>query len=475
MASLKKNFGYQIAYQILTVILPLITSPYLSRVIGSKGIGEYSFSYSVVYYFSLFVLLGVNNHGTRIIAKVREEKRQLSIEFWSVYFIQLFMGICTFLIYYVLCIFSNGDNLLAKIQILYLVSAVIDINWFFFGIENFKVTVIRNFIIKLSTVLLIFFCVKSPNDVWIYTFIMALSFLISQILLWPFLLRAISFIPLTEINIKKHIKPMLILFIPVVATSIFKYMDKIMLGIMCNKSELGLYDNSEKIMSIPLSLIVALGTVMLPRISNMISQNKKKEINQYMYFSMICSMTASCALAFGLAAIGPTFAPFFWGNEFEQCGMLIRYIAVTIIFISWANVLRTQYLIPAEKDSIFVKATIYGAVINFVINYTLITPLGALGTVIGTVVAEFIVAFYQTIKCVKNIPIKKYLIDCFPFLIIGTVMYFVVILVSRVPINIFLLLILEIVTGGSVYVTLCYVYIRMVKKITIRNLIQIIN
>lgn len=475
VASLKKNFAYQTAYQLLIILLPFITSPYLSRVIGAQGLGEYSYSYSVAYYFSLFILLGINNHGTREIAKVKNDLKKRSEVFLSLYCIQAIMGIIVFLLYYFTQVYGNDDALLSKIQLLYVLSAFLDINWFFFGLEKFKITVTRNFVVKLMSVICIFVFVKDVNDTAVYTTIMAFGLLGSQILLWPFVLKEIKPTLVKKELVLANVKPLLILFIPVVAASIFKYMDKIMLGYMCSKVELAFYDNSEKIMSIPTGLITAVGTVMLPRISSLMNDNDDAKVKTYIRNSLIGSMMAASALAFGLAAIAPTFAPWFWGENFAECGTLIAMISVTVLFLSWANIFRTQYLIPNGMDTVFVKATIYGAIINFVINLMLIKPLGAKGTVIGTVVAEFIVAFYQTIKCRKMLPVRDYFKDSLPYIVMGIFMYGVVYSISRLEINSTLLLIIEILCGATVYSTMCIVYLLKIKKIKLETLVSIVR
>lgn len=472
MTSLKKNFAYQTAYQLLIIILPFITSPYLSRVIGAQGLGEYSYSYSIAYYFSLFILLGINNHGTRKIAKVKNDVNKKSEVFVSLYCIQAIMGIIVICLYLLIQVWNNHDNLLSKIQLLYVVSAFFDINWFFFGLEKFKITVTRNFVIKLLSAVCIFVFVKDSGDTAIYTTIMSLSFLLSQLLLWPFVFKEIKFTRVSKQSVMSNIKPMLILFIPVVAASIFKYMDKIMLGYMCSKTELGFYDNSEKIISIPTGFITAIGTVMLPRISSLLIDNNDAKIKYYIKKSLIASMAMASALSFGIAAVAPTFAPWFWGEEFTKSGTLITMLSVTVIFLSWANVFRTQYLIPNDMDQVFLNATIYGAIINLIINAVFIKRLGAVGAVIGTVAAEFVVAYYQTVKCKDFLPIKEYLKETIPYIFMGLIMFCTIFMISKLDVNNTLLLLMEIIGGALCYCVLCVIYLSKVKKIELTKIIS---
>lgn len=476
MVNLKKNFAYQIAYQILTIIFPLITSPYLSRVLGPEGLGEYSYTYSIAYYFSLFILLGVNNYGTREIAKVKDNTKERTAVFWSIYYVQFGAGIIIVTLYILTQMIFRQDSTLASVQLLYVLSAVLDINWLFFGLERFKVTVTRNCIVKIITVLAIFIFVQNNGDTTIYAVIMALGFLLSQLALWPFVKSVIVFKKIDRSTIVANIKPLLVLFVPVIAVSLFKYMDKIMLGAMYSKRELGLYDNTEKIMSIPTSVITAVGTVMLPRISYLIDKtDSESKIMKYINLSMSGSLMVGSALAFGMAAIADNFSIWFWGEEFACCGNLIKAISITVIFLSWANVIRTQYLIPYDKNSVFVRATIYGATINIIINTLLIKKYGAMGTVIGTVAAEFVVAFYQTIKCKKELPVLNYFIQCIPYISAGIVMYITITCVSFFDLANFPMLILQIVCGGFVYICLILIYIVYFKKITLKEIIKFVR
>ena len=170
----KKNFIYNIIYQLLIMIIPLITAPYLSRTVGVDGVGTYSYTYSIAYYFMLFTLLGVNNYGNRTIAKVREDKVKLSKTFWEIYSLQVSLGIIMLVCYCIyILLFCNEYRNIAVIQTLFIVSAMLDINWFFFGIEEFKKTITRNTLIKVGNIILILLAVKSKNDLWKYTLIMS--------------------------------------------------------------------------------------------------------------------------------------------------------------------------------------------------------------------------------------------------------------------------------------------------------------
>ena len=225
--SVKKNFIYNLSYQILIMILPLITTPYISRVIGAEGIGIQSYTYSIANYFVLFAMLGINNHGNRSIAMVKNNQEKLNKTFTSIYLIQAVMSIIMIVFYIIYIIFFvKSYKIIFVIQLSYIIGALFDINWFFFGMEQFKITVTRNTIIKLMSVMSIFIFVKSENDLYLYSLILALGTLISQLILWNFIGKYVKFTKVKFDDVKEHVIPMLVLFIPAISVSIYKIMDK---------------------------------------------------------------------------------------------------------------------------------------------------------------------------------------------------------------------------------------------------------
>lgn len=391
MSSIKKNFLYNMSYQLLTLILPLITTPYISRVMGAEKIGVFSYTYSIATYFGMFILLGLNNYGNRTIASVRDNKDKLSLSFWNIYAFQLVLGIVMSVIYLGYALFIAQEKTMALIQFFFLVSSMLDINWFYFGLEQFKLTVTRNTIIKVVTVIAIFIFVKSPTDLYKYTIIMALGTLGGQIVLWCFLKNYVQKANVTWDEIKKHIKPNLVLFVPVIAVSMYTSMDKIILGYLTNKTEVGYFESANKIVIVPALLVGALGTVMLPRVSNLVVNGKHEIIKKYLERAQLFSTFLSIAMSFGLSAIILEFVPLFYGKGFEKCEILISIMVTNSIFISWSNILRNQYLIPYKKDIIFIKSVIYGALINIVINIILIPKYASVGATIGLFSSEIVV------------------------------------------------------------------------------------
>lgn len=459
MKQVNKNFLYNVIYQILIYIIPLISVPYVSRILGANNIGIYSYTYSIVYYFMLAAMLGINNYGSRVIAKCKDDIKKRSYQFWSIYLLQFILSVIMLIVYSIITFFGNYDyKIIRLIQIFHLLSVLFDINWFYFGLEKFKLTISRNIIIKVLSLFLIFIFVKDSEDLWKYTFIMSFTTLLSQLYLWLHLYKDIEKVKVKIKDIFSHLKKCLILFIPVISYSIYRVMDKTMLGAMSGTLELGYYDNAEKIIHIPISFVTALGTVMIPYMSKN-SDNSNDEFFEKIIQSFKLCFFFTIPMVFGLIAIGNDFAVLFFGKEFYKSGILIQTLAISIIFTSVANVIRTNYLIPLEKDKIYVKSTLLGAIFNLSINIVFIPKLGAIGAVVGTIIAEFTVMLLQIVLTYKEIKYKVILRECFGFLLKGLLMFIIIL-----PLGIFIknktfLVICQIIVAVVIYVLLNYRYI----------------
>lgn len=404
---IKKNLFYNIIYQLLIVLLPMIVSPYISRVLGATQIGQYSYSNTIVNYFVLFAMLGINNYGNRQIAMSKYDQYELRTSFWNIYFVQLFMSAVCVLGYIVYLMSSLCINLgLALAQSLTLLSAVLDVNWLFFGLEKFKLTVSRNMVIKITSTVLIFLFVKNQDDVIIYAVIQCGALLLSNLYIWIIALKEVPFIKPNLQDMIFHLKPIMIYFIPVIAVSLYKYMDKIMIQLLSNSDELGYYDNCEKLIVIVSGLVNALGTVMLPRTSTLVGEGKYKEAEGLLSISIRSVTIGSIAITSGIIAIADTFAPVFWGKDFSECGVLLIVLALTIFPNSIGCVIRTQYLIPYKKDKVYIISVFSGAIVNIIFNSILIPKYGAVGAAVGTICAEMVVMIYQKIMAEKSVKIS---------------------------------------------------------------------
>ncbi len=463
--SVKKNLIYNMTYQIFVMILPFITAPYLSRVIGAKGVGTYSYLFSVAMYFVYFAMLGILNYGNRQISRVGDDFHKRSAVFSSIYSFQLIVSVTVFVIYLLyVCFITQEDQDLSLIMGLYVLSAVFDISWLYFGLQEFKITSIRQILIRLVSFIAILAFVREKSDLTKYVFIMSLSYMVSAVSLWPMLKKRIKWVKPVWSEIFVHMKPCVILFVPIIATSLYRVMDKIMLGQICGYTDVGYYENAEKLISISLGLISSFGAVMMPKISNLHGKGKELEAKKLFNTSMEMAMCLGIAIFFGIASVSKEFIPIFFGEEFAPAIKLSIALSITVPFITWAAIVRMLYLIPYECDGIYVKSVILGAVMNVIFNSICIPKFGTMGAVFGTWAAEISVALYQTILVRKDLELKKYLRQSLIFLLMGIIMTICVRLTAGVMKNSIVGLVVEIIVGGIVYVGLTFVYLLKTKN-----------
>lgn len=464
-SNLKKNYLYNVLYQILIIIVPLFTSPYLTRVLGAEKLGIYSFTQSYAHYFVLFILLGVENYGNREIARVRDNKKQTTRTFWEIYTFQFALLLLVAVIYVlVISLAVKEDKLIYWIQLLYVISAGLDINWCCFGLERFGLTVVRNGIVKILSAVAIFIFVKSQSDLWIYTMISASSLLLSQVVLWPFVIREIGYYKPELEGIKRHIKPNLILFLPVLSVSLYTIMDKLMLGVMSTKEEVGYYAYAERIIQIPLSFITALGTVMLPRASNLANRGDNQTRTVLLNKSMQFSMLMSVGCTFGMIAIADILIPWYYGAAFSRCSLFTQLLSPVIALASWNTIIRTQVVIPEQMDKEYLCAVISGAIVNLILNVLLIPRLFGNGAVIATVIAQATVCIVQYLTVRNNVQFKKFFSETIVFSLFGVAMLLGLHALPDITNSTIVNIACRTIIGGTTYLLLCMFYLVRIKK-----------
>ena len=282
--SLKKNYIYNVCYQVLLLIIPFITTPYLSRVLGADGVGLNSYATAMVSYFTLFASLGTGTYGQRAISYVQNDKEARSRVFFETFLFRLIMVVIT-LIFYGICLFIIKDNLIIYLILaLNIVNIAFDITWFFQGLEEFQKTVVRNAIIRILNIIFIFVFIKDSNDLVIYVAGTVILSFLGSISLWTYLPKFVC--KVNKLNPFRNFKTIIKLFIPTIAIQIYTIVDKTMLGSFTNNYlENGYYEQAEKVYRICLTLVTALGTVMVPRIGKTFKEGDIDKVNEYMYNS----------------------------------------------------------------------------------------------------------------------------------------------------------------------------------------------
>ncbi|MCL2661799.1 MAG: oligosaccharide flippase family protein [Oscillospiraceae bacterium] len=464
MPSIKKNFIYQSAYRLLLVLVPFILTPYISRVFGAEGIGVLAFTSSTVMYFVLFAMLGIGHHGTRVIASVRDDSAKLNKAFSNLVVLHMLISLLVIFFYAVFIVFFAQEyRFLFLIQSPILLSALLDITWFFAGLENFKLVTVRNAIVKVGSVICVFIFVNDRTDIWIYALIMALSMLLGQASVWFLLRRFVKLVKPSWSEMKPHLKPMLVLFVPIIAMSVYNVMNKILLGAFSDNTELGYFDNSLKLIALPMGITVALNSVMISRISNINAMGNEAGKNKLTLYSMKYFMLFAYAISFGIAAIARDFAPIFFGPEFEDLGILIMVLTISIPFAIFGNTVISQYILPHSKDNIYLYAAIIAAVLSLVANLILIPYYGAMGAVAGFIVAETTRCVISAVASKNALPIWTYVKNSLFFMVPGAMMFLLVRFISGLLERSVLSVIMQICIGGIFYLGISAIYLYKTK------------
>ena len=391
--SIKKNYSYNLIFQIIVIIIPLITTPYLSRVLGAEKIGIYGYVLSIATYFMLFGTLGTALYGKREIAYVSKNRKEYSKVFWEIVLVRLIFVLISLLFFYIFFIRSTKYGVYYAILSIEIIATIFDISWFFQGLEEFKKIVIRNVVIKLLSVAAIFLFVNTREDLVIYLMIYSLSTLIAKVD--------------DKLQLKRHIVPTINLFIPQVAIQVYTLLDKTMLGVLTdNMNEVGNYEQSQKIIKTALVLVTSLGTVVSPRISSTIADGNKKQVVEYLKKSYNFVWLLGFPLMMGLIATASTIVPWFLGGEFKQSISLIMIGSLLIMAIGLNNVSGVQYLISVKKQNLFTKSVVIAAIFNFLLNLILIPKFGAFGAIISSVLPEILIIIVQAIDIRNDFDVR---------------------------------------------------------------------
>lgn len=454
--SIKKNYIYNLSYQLLAIILPIITTPYLARVLGANGNGIYGYTLSIVTYFILFGSLGITVYGQREIAYVQNDDDKKNKLFTELVIFRLITMILSSIMFFVIFGIGGKYSIYYRILLLEMFANAIDISWLYQGLEEFKKIVLRNFIIKILSVICIFLFIKTKNDVSKYIAIFSLTTLLGNASLW-FKFNKYAKFDFKSLNLTKHIRPTLLLFIPQVAIQIYTVLDKTMLGTILNDmSEVGYYEQSQKVIKILLTVITSLGIVMLPRIANCFSEGNTNQINKYMKKSFSFVFFLGFPMIFGIIAVSNNFVPLFFGAGYKNVIPMLSIMSILMLFIGISNIIGNQYLLPTKKQNQYTVSVIIGACVNFIFNFILIAKFKSFGAVIATIIAEFCVMFIQLIFANKYLNIKSYLKLGIKYLISSLLMFIVCLIIGYfIDSNIYSLVI-KTTCGGIIYIFILY-------------------
>ena len=431
--SITKNYIYNLIYQILILVLPLVTTPYISRVLGATNIGIYSYTYSIVSYFILFGALGVSMYGQREIAYAGEDvnkRKKIFYEIIAFRFVTVFIALLIYTLFFMI----NGEySIYYRIWALELIATAVEISWFFQGMEEFKKTVVRNVLVRLISVSLIFILVKNQNDLIKYVTIYAIADLVGNLSLWIYLPRYFKGIKVKNINVKKHIIPIILLFIPQIAGQVYNMLDKTMIGRMiADKSEVGYYEEAIKVIKVLVTIISSLGIVMVPRMASVFASGEHDKVRDYLKKSFQFTFLLGMPMTFGIISISKAFVPIFFGSGFDKTVILMNVLSPIVVLCGVTSVIGYQYLLPTKRQKEYTISIVIGIIVNFILNYIMIKLWKSVGAAIATSISQLIVSIVQIYLIRKDLSIKELIALNYKYVASGILMLIVCLLLKNI-------------------------------------------
>ena len=430
--SVKYNFIMNFILTATQFIFPLITFPYISRILQASGNGKVTFAASVANYFMMVASLGIPTYGVRSCARVRDDREKLTKTVQELFIINAVVTALVTITYvasiYVVPRFLE-DKTLFYINGINIVLNMFGMNWVYQALEQYDYITFRSIAFKLISIVLMFLLVHQQNDYVVYGAITVFAAVGSYVLNFVRLKRIISFRPVGDYNFKQHLKPIFTLFAQSVAVSIYTNLDTVMLGFMKTDADVGYYHAAVKIKGLLLSLVTSLGNVLLPRMSYFVKNKIMTEFKKYMIKALNFELLMALPLTLYFVLYSAESINFLAGPGYEGAILAMQIITVAVIPNGLTGILGVQVLTSLEKEKYVLYSVIVGAVSDFLLNILMIPAYGAAGAALATTIAEFLVLFVQIyytkylLKDIwKDIRAINYLFIC---LISGVGAYFV--------------------------------------------------
>ena len=452
--SVKKNFFISTLYEILCIITPFITAPYVSRVLGAEQIGVNSFVHSVQAYFCMFATLGTAAYGTREISRNRDNAYERSKLFWEIELLSIFTSGIAVIVWCIFIIFTVEYKIYYIILTLGIFDKMFAIGWFYSGTEQFKYTVTRNTIVKITGIILVFTFVHSSDDLIIFILINTLCNLFGALSMWIPLKKFLVKVPLKELKIWRHLKETLVYFVPTIATSVYQVLDRTLIGLITHEeNQNGFYEQANKIINlIKIMSFGAISGVVGSRISYLFTQNKIDEIKQRIRKSIDFVMLMGIGSCAGMYGIAKRFIPFFFGEGYDQVISLL-YILLPIVLIVGMNVIFVHlYYVPVGKRKQSSNYIIMGAVFNLIANILLIPKWKAYGAAVGSIIAEVVILIFCFVHCNGFYSVKQLLLSMYKKLFAAMIMLVYLFIIDRVlTVQNWIVLVIQVIGGALIY------------------------
>lgn len=450
------NFLYQASYQLLVVMLPVVTVPIVSRALQPEGIGTWNYVNSIVSYFTLVAGLGLASYGVREIAFVRDDIKKLSKKFWEIQGFNILFSSLVFLIYLVYAFLSPYKTLFL-LQGMVVFATLLDISWFFQGIEDFKKISIVNALVKVMTLILTIWLIKDKNDLNIYVGIMGLSSLVSGVAFWFFIHDKIFWIRVSFKDMWMHFIPALSFFIVKAASTLFNNLNKTILGIMTTMSMVGMFSNSLVMIMLITAIVNSLNTVLLPRMSSLQKDNQEDEMLSLLGKAIDIQVFMASGCMFITLGVIKGVVELFLGSSFREVAYIVPILVPVMLLSTIQQAIANMYLVPKNKMKSYTTTIIIATIVNVLLCLILIPLFGAYGAAIGYTVGQMYLALSRVSVLAKQTSYKfnfRNLIFC---LLAGLIAFIAIMLTTSLNINVFILTFLQGTIGLIIYIVITFI------------------
>ena len=427
---MKKNFFYNLINQLLTLIVPLITTPYTARVLGEVVNGQISYSLSIITYFILFANLGFVIYGQREIAAFRDNRKEKSKIFWEINILKSVSTIISLIVLVIIMLaggFGEKYNKLILIYGIQLIAVFLDLTFYYQGMENFKGLAIRSVLMKVASLVCILVFVKTPDDAWIYVLCLSLSIIFGNVIMWPSIFKQVDFVKIKELKLRKRIIPSILIFLPCLAISIYMVLDKTMIGLLSSNPDYdnGCYEQAYKINNTATIILAVISTVLTPRNTYYYSHGEIDKFKNNIYFSCNYVLLIGLPIFAGFLVLSDNLSYWFLGEGYNDVPLMLRIMSIRFIVSGLGMVFSNQIFIAIGKEKYASIATISAAIVNFVLNLLLIPKYGGIGAAVSTAICEVTVT---AVLCIfvykyKYVSLKKVVLSSFKYFVASLCMY----------------------------------------------------
>lgn len=422
--SLKRNILYNTVYQILTMLIPLISAPYIARLFEADGVGIVGYTSSIAAYFVLLAALGTAGYGQWMIAKYRDDPMERSHLFWEIEIFCVLSTVISLGLWAItILLLGQKYHVYYLILSLKIVAVAFDITWFFAGLEKFRFIVFRNTAVRLIGLILLFTVITEKEHIARYVLMTSMAELIGSVSMWSYLPGIIQKPAWKHLNVKRHIKSNLVFFVPTIATSIYNLADKTMLGAITGEvRENGYYEQANKIIGLAKAVLYAFTGALSPRMSYLYAKENNTEFTVLLKKSLRVVILLAVPMCFGIVAVAPSFVPLFFGKGYEEVIGLLRIASFLIILIGISNCLERQYYTPVGLKGLSNRFVAIGAALNVLANYLLIPGWKSIGAETATLLTECTITVLYLVFVRKILSIWALFIDNWRYIAAGIIM-----------------------------------------------------